>query len=248
MNEPPRQLPCSSNAMSSMSAMPTPVGEAAVDLALDDHRVDPHAAVVDRDEPAHLDLARAGVDVDDADVGAEREGQVRRVVDAARVQLRPRRPRAARGRRGRPCAISWIVLPCVGSPLTNQRPALPLEVVGGHLQHAGGDRAAPARAPCARPAPSPRPDTGVERDCRRCPARTACGRCRRATTSMSSGGMPSSSATIWANVVSWPWPWVCTESRSDRLAGRVHAQLGAVGHAQPEDVHVLARARRRPPR
>ena len=30
------------------------------------------------------------------------------------------------------------------------------------------------------------------------------------TTSMSSGGMPSSSATIWANVVSWPWPCVCT--------------------------------------
>ena len=25
---------------------------------------------------------------------------------------------------------------------------------------------------------------------------------------MSSGGIPSSSATIWANVVSWPWPWV----------------------------------------
>ena len=25
----------------------------------------------------------------------------------------------------------------------------------------------------------------------------------------SSGGIPSSSATICANVVSWPWPWVC---------------------------------------
>ena len=25
---------------------------------------------------------------------------------------------------------------------------------------------------------------------------------------MSSGWIPSSSATIWANVVSWPWPWV----------------------------------------
>ena len=25
---------------------------------------------------------------------------------------------------------------------------------------------------------------------------------------MSSGEMPSSSATIWAKVVSWPWPWV----------------------------------------
>ncbi len=27
-----------------------------------------------------------------------------------------------------------------------------------------------------------------------------------------------------------------------RLAGRVHPQLGAVGHAEAEDVHVLARA------
>ena len=73
MNEPPRQLPSSSNAISCMSAMPTPVGEAAVDLALDDHRVDPRAAVVDGDEAPHLDLARARVDVDDADVGAERD-------------------------------------------------------------------------------------------------------------------------------------------------------------------------------
>ncbi len=31
---------------------------------------------------------------------------------------------------------------------------------------------------------------------------------------MSSGGIPSSWATIWAKVVSWPWPWVCTLRRS----------------------------------
>ncbi len=29
-------------------------------------------------------------------------------------------------------------------------------------------------------------------------------------TVTSSGGMPSSPATIWAKVVSWPWPWVWT--------------------------------------
>ena len=27
--------------------------------------------------------------------------------------------------------------------------------------------------------------------------------------SMFSIGMPSVSATIWAKVVSWPWPWLC---------------------------------------
>ncbi len=29
-------------------------------------------------------------------------------------------------------------------------------------------------------------------------------------TLTSSGWMPSSAATIWAKVVSWPWPWVFT--------------------------------------
>ena len=28
-------------------------------------------------------------------------------------------------------------------------------------------------------------------------------------TSMFSMGMPRESATIWAKVVSWPWPWLC---------------------------------------
>ena len=53
--------------------------------------------------------------------------------------------------------------------------------------------------------------------------------------------MPSSSATIWANVVSWPWPWRLHGDPQHGLAGRVHPQLGAVGHAETEDVHVLAR-------
>ena len=87
MNDPPTQLPSSSNAITCISAMPIAVGQAAVHLALDDHRVDPRAAVVDGDEPAHLDRAGAGVDVGDADVRAERVGQVRRVVDDRGVQV-----------------------------------------------------------------------------------------------------------------------------------------------------------------
>ena len=53
--------------------------------------------------------------------------------------------------------------------------------------------------------------------------------------------MPSSSATICANVVSWPCPDVWAEMTDDGLAGRMHAQLGAVVHRQAEDVHVTAR-------
>src|SRR6266700_4335757 len=56
------------------------LGEAAVDLALHDHRVDAHATVVDRDHLADLPLAGAPVDVHDHAVGAERVGHVRRVV------------------------------------------------------------------------------------------------------------------------------------------------------------------------
>src|SRR3712207_7934991 len=51
-------------------------------------RVDAHAAVVDGDEPAHLDLPRPGVDVDDADVRAVGVREVRRVVDGLRVEDR----------------------------------------------------------------------------------------------------------------------------------------------------------------
>jgi len=53
-----------------------------VDLPLHDHGVDDVAAVVDGDEPTDLHLAGARVDVHDADVAAERVGEVRRIVVA----------------------------------------------------------------------------------------------------------------------------------------------------------------------
>ena len=87
MNDPPRQLPSSSKLDDLHQRHADAVGQAAVHLALDDHRVDPGAAVVDGDEPPHLDLAGARVDVHDADVGAEREGQVRRVVGDLGVEV-----------------------------------------------------------------------------------------------------------------------------------------------------------------
>ena len=48
-------------------------GDAAVLLALDEERVEHRAAVVDRDVAQQADLARVEVDLDDGDVGAERE-------------------------------------------------------------------------------------------------------------------------------------------------------------------------------
>ena len=61
------------------------------------------------------------------------------------------------------------------------------------------------------------------------------------TTLTSVTGMPSSSATIWAKVVSWPWPCDLHAELEDRLAGRVDAQLGRVEHLQPGDVVGLRR-------
>ena len=81
-----------------------PHRQAAVDLAVHDHRVDDVAAVVDRHEPAHVDLSGALVDVDDRDVAAEREGQVGRivVVDRLEARLHPRPGGSCRPRRRSP--------------------------------------------------------------------------------------------------------------------------------------------------
>ena len=47
------------------------LGGAAVDLTVDDERVDHRPRVVDHDEPAQVDDPRVRVDLDHRDVGAE---------------------------------------------------------------------------------------------------------------------------------------------------------------------------------
>jgi hypothetical protein len=47
------------------------------------------------------------------------------------------------------------------------------------------------------------------------------------------GGMPISSATIWANVVSCPCPWLCTDRPDDGLAGRVDPHLAPSAMPRP---------------
>ena len=187
------------------------VGEPAVDLALDDHRVDAHAAVVDRDEAADLDHRGARVDVDDADVGAERERQVRRVVDGLGVEPRLDARRAARSSRAPPSRSPGSSRPARGSPLTAQRAGgpRPLEVLGRDLEHRRGD--------------DPRPLADLARGERR---RRAAHRRRARPVGAEAVGRRvrvavddldvlrrdarAPAATICANVVSWPWPWVCT--------------------------------------
>jgi hypothetical protein len=135
--------------------------------------------------------------------------------------------------------MSWISRALLGSPLTYQRPfshsrsatetssivaAIRSRLVA-HLARDDRDRGAGDRRRAAA--------VGAEA------VRGLC-RCRRGDLDVL-GGMPSSSATICANVVSWPWPWVCTlmrrrPCRSGAPAGRSRRS------SEAEDVHVLARA------
>ena len=216
------------------------VGQAAVHLTLDDHRVDARPAVVDGDEPPHLHLAGAGVDVDHADVGAERVGEVGRVVDARGRRGGPPRRRAARAVPWAPMAISWMVLPTDGSPFTNQRPFSHSRSSGEHSSMAAATMRALSRTRRAAIATAA-PDTGVERS-RRCRGRTACCRCRRGRPRCPPAGCRSPPTTIWAKVVSWPWPWVCTESRTTALPVGCTRSSAPSAMPRPEDVHVLARA------
>src|ERR1700741_3552264 len=55
------------------------LGEAAMNLAFDNHGIDDVAAVVHGHEAANLDLTCTLVDIHHADVGPERESEIRRI-------------------------------------------------------------------------------------------------------------------------------------------------------------------------
>ena len=114
--------------------------DAAVDLPLDDLRVDDRAAVVDGDVLHDLGRAGLGVDLDHADVRAGRPGEVRRVVHGGGLEVRL----DARGKvvrvPGRDRQLGDR-LRLVGRALHAERAAVEVEVLVGHLQLVGGDRA-----------------------------------------------------------------------------------------------------------
>src|SRR5262249_41628281 len=64
------------------------LGQAAVDLTLDYHRIDDVAAIVNGDKPPHFDLTCSLVDIDDAYIGSKRERKVRRIIIVDRFQPR----------------------------------------------------------------------------------------------------------------------------------------------------------------
>ena len=115
-----------------------PHAEPTVHLTLDDHGVDDVAAVVDRHEAAHLDLAGALVDVHHADVAAERVGEIRRIVVADRLEpgLHPLRMIGV-GREG----DLLDRLGPVGRALHRELARLPHQVLRRGLEQVRGDLA-----------------------------------------------------------------------------------------------------------
>ena len=114
--------------------------DAAVHLALDDHRVDHVAAVVDRRVALDRDLARLAVDLDLGDVRAEREREVGRVVERRRLEVRL----DARGHRvPGPGGEGQLLdrLGALGRALDLPLARRPLEVVGRALEQVRGDQA-----------------------------------------------------------------------------------------------------------
>ena len=98
--------------------------DAAVHLALHDHRVDHGAAVVDRHVLHDVGRAGLGVDLDHADVGAGRPREVRRVVDRGGVRDAARRRPAGRARATRSPRGPGSCAPCRARPSrgTRRRP------------------------------------------------------------------------------------------------------------------------------
>src|SRR5262249_52414325 len=123
------------------------LGETALDLALDDHRVDPDPAIVDCDEATHLDLGGPGVDVDDADVRATRVGQVRGGVHGLPVE--PGIETLGKAVAVGPLGDLVDGRALLRIPLQVPAPLLPDEIVGGGFEYPGRDQtrlvAPPAR-------------------------------------------------------------------------------------------------------
>ena len=214
------------------------VCQTTMHLTLDDHRVDSWAAVVDSDEAADLDLAGAGVDIGDADVGTEWIGEVGRVVHALAVEvsLDPvgKFQRAVRQHGDLLDRLAFLRV-ALDLPASE----LPLEVVGRALERGSGNDAGLV-------AHTPGHD-------RRGPAAD---RCRsRAVGAEAERGVVGVALNDF-DILGWNaqllgddlgegrlMPLALRDTAEPQLclAGRVHSQLCAVGHAEPEDVHVLAR-------
>ena len=83
---PAHGLPASVIGASLEKRLPDPLGEPAVDLGLDDHRIDDGADIVHRPKSDDFGAAGVGVDLDLAEMRAVAEGKARRIVNRGLLQ------------------------------------------------------------------------------------------------------------------------------------------------------------------
>ena len=151
------------------------LGDAAVELAVHDQRVDLVADVVDRDVAHEVDLAGLLVDLDGRDVGAERPRAVRRVVVGRLVEVRLH----ALGRVERQVEREGDLLDrllAVGRALDAVLGAVDLDVVGRRLEHVGGVAPGLVADLVGRLDRGGHPDRATS-GCRTTRSRTACPAC-----------------------------------------------------------------------
>ncbi len=232
----PMQLPSSSNVDQLHRRDREPLGEPARDLALDDHRVDAHAAVVDGDHLRTFHSPVSGSTSTDDRVRPERERHVGRVVVVVALQRRPpsrpgsrctrrtRPPGSSSPGRARPSPRTFPASNSMSSSATSSRCA------ASFLAFSRTRRSTMAVAA---------PDTGVERG-RTCRGRTVCCPCRRASPSCPRAGCRAPRPRSARTSSRGPAPGSDADLQ-DRLAGGMDPQLGAVVHLQPDDVVVLVR-------
>ena len=201
-----------------------------------DHRVDDVAAVVDRDEAPDLHLAGAAIDVDDADVAAEREGQVRRIVVVRRLQARFH-PLRVVGVGGEGDLLDGLRL--LRRALDHELADLPLQIFLGDLQQVRGDLARLvadlARRHRRRRARRRRRPAGV--------GAQAIG--RRVGVALLDLDLRRRDAQLLGDDLRVgrlvPLPLRLGAEARDRLAGGVDADLRRVEHLDAQDVEVLRR-------
>ena len=107
-----------------------------MNLTFHDHGVDDVAAIVHGNKTANLDLARTLVNVDHADVGAEGEGQIRRIIVIDRLESRLH-PLRHIGVCGEGNVLDALGL--AGRPFDKEFARLPVQILLAALQQMSGD-------------------------------------------------------------------------------------------------------------
>ncbi len=187
-----------------------------MDLALDDHRVDHRADIIDHTVAGDRHGPGIGVSLDFGDMGAVGKGEIPRVVERGfgraglqalvRVVMRDVRALGHRGER------HGTVGAGDGERAVGER-----DVAFGDLQLIGDD--APGFLDHLVSGVAQRRAAHRERE-PNVPAPNWTTAVSPSTISILSSPSLNRSDRIWAKVVAWPWPWLCVPGSARRLPWR----------------------------